>query len=530
MIMTEYKVVIPSAGVGSRLVGHCDHINKTLVPVANKPIIAYIIDKFDPKIEIVIALGYKGDLIQQFLKLAYPERKFTFIDVDPYDGPNSGLGYTLLSCKHELQCPFVFFTNDAIITEEIPSPDQNWIGYADIPAGTDYRSVVLDPWDRTIAKGLCEKGIHTENGAYIGICGIKDYEAFWLLMEKDENKKVVQQGESYALAKMVADNQPVLAKKFTWLDTGTIEALEFANDKLRSNDDPVILPKTNEYIWFCNDKVIKFSTNPEFISKRVKRAKLLEDYVPAIIDHTDDMYCYSVVDGQIMSKAVTPIRFQKFLKWLEPFWENRETSTNFREGCLQFYRDKTLRRVQEYFDRFDKQDTEQTINDTHVPTITKILDNLDWHDVADGQAVRFHGDLHFENVLYQAGDDGFCLLDWREDFAGIMDAGDIYYDFAKLLHGFIISHELIAKNSYHIQDCNNIVQFDLLRKHSTLQYESDLQDYVISKGYNWHKVEIITALIYLNIASLHHEPYAHLLFYLGKLMLYNLTQKHRRNI
>jgi hypothetical protein len=38
-------------------------------------------------------------------------------------------------------------------------------------------------------------------------------------------------------------------------------------------------------------------------------------------------------------------------------------------------------------------------------------------------------------------------------------------------------------------------------------------------GYDAKKVRVMTALIYLNIAALHHNPYSLLIFSLGKSML-----------
>ena len=106
MIMTEtkkYKVLIPTAGIGSRLDNLTKYLNKSLVSVQNKPIIARIIDMFPKETEFVIALGYKGDLVKQFLSLAYPEKKFYFSTVEKYDGEGSGLGLTILSCEKYLQ-------------------------------------------------------------------------------------------------------------------------------------------------------------------------------------------------------------------------------------------------------------------------------------------------------------------------------------------------------------------------------------------------------------------------------------------
>ena len=80
--MNNYKVFIPCAGIGSRLGGLVKNINKGLVSVDNKPVLSHIIEKFDEEIEIVVALGYKGNYVKQFLKIAYPNRNFTFVNID----------------------------------------------------------------------------------------------------------------------------------------------------------------------------------------------------------------------------------------------------------------------------------------------------------------------------------------------------------------------------------------------------------------------------------------------------------------
>ena len=51
--------------------------------------------------------------------------------------------------------------------------------------------------------------------------------------------------------------------------------------------------------------------------------------------------------------------------------------------------------------------------------------------------------------------------------------------------------------------------------------ERDFVNFLKESGYDVKKVEILTALIFLNIARFHHYPYCHLLFYLGKNLLNN---------
>ena len=57
-----YKVLIASAGLGTRLGDLGKNINKALVSVANKPVISHVIEKFPKNIEIVVAVGHKGEL------------------------------------------------------------------------------------------------------------------------------------------------------------------------------------------------------------------------------------------------------------------------------------------------------------------------------------------------------------------------------------------------------------------------------------------------------------------------------------
>ena len=191
---------------------------------------------------------------------------------------------------------------------------------------------------------------------------------------------------------------------------------------------------------------------------------------------------------------------------------------DFQETCRKFYEEKTRKRVALYFDRFSEQDGPDEINGVTVPPLEQLLSKVDWDSLQEGVPVRFHGDLHFENILVSETGD-FYLLDWRQDFGKDMHYGDVYYDLAKLLHGLIMSHELVNKEMFSIDHIDNIITFDFHRKNCLVENEKDFFKFVELNGYNPSKVRLLTALIFLNIAPLHHYPYSKLLFYLGKSML-----------
>ena len=521
----SYKVLIPSAGLGTRLGDFSKNLNKALVALDNKPVISHVIEKFPKHVEIVVALGHKGELLKDYLEMAHSDRKITCVQIENYCGNGSGLGLTILKCKEYLQAPFIFCPNDTVILEEVPEPTENWVGYAEVENNHHYRSFKLS--DNGSVERVCEKEeiLSYDTKPYIGLAGIRDYESFWSAMELGKKYGSIKIGESYALREMLKQKINIQAKKFTWYDTGNLDSLTTARELVKSKDAPEILEKANEAIWFVNDRVIKYNSDPRFISDRAHRANLLKGYVPEITNVRENMYSYRMLTGKTMSKATNKKTFKNLLDYLMFFWEpvnlsNQETK-DFNEICKTFYKEKTEKRIELYFNRFSEKDCAETINGCDIPTLRELLDRIEWSKLYDGKASRMHGDLHFENILVaETGD--FYLLDWRQNFGGITEYGDVYYDLAKLLHGMIVSHELINKNHYQINQMDNVITYDLYRKHCLVENEKQFYEFLHKNNFDIYKVRLLTALIFLNIAPLHHFPYSKMLFYLGKESLYNI--------
>ena len=517
----SYKVLIPTAGTGSRLGGATKYLNKSLISLGNRPALSRIIDLFPKDTEFVIATGYKGELVKEFLSLAYPGRKFQYVDILLYEGEGSGLGLTVLSCEKYLQEPFIFCSCDTLINEPIPTLDHNWMGYDHRDNKEQYRTLHIS--DQGIVESIDEKGGDTSNAAqpYIGLAGIYDWKLFWNAMEHG-GTDAINQGEAFGLRAILSKG--IQAHKFTWFDTGVKVELEATRRRFEESDAPNILEKPTEAIWFLNNHVIKFSTDTSFISDRVKRSKLLHGFVPQIVGHTTHMYCYDYVNGNVLSKCISRPVFDKLLDFSEKFWVKKqltkEKEDEFHKNCMSFYREKTQKRIEMFYSNFGKEDNALYINEVKYPTLSDILKQVDWEYIADGLPGQFHGDYHFENIIYDSEKDLFSFLDWRQNFEQSLDIGDIYYDLAKLNHGLIVCHELIAKDMYTASWEGDRLNYDFARKQSLVECEQWFYQWLIQKGYNVNKVKILTSLIFLNIAALHHYPYVLLLYGLGKEMLF----------
>lgn len=525
----SYRVLIPTAGIGSRLDQLTRYLNKSLVTIANRPTLSHIIDLFPTDAEFVIALGHKGNLVREFLTLAYPARTFFYSYVSPYEGPKSGLGLSILACKEHLLQPFIFISCDTLVCEKIPPPDHNWMGYADISNTDQYRTItingesVLSINEKKSVTGLSHK-------AYIGLAGINEYSIFWEAMQNG-GENSIRTGEVYGLRQILSSG--ITGYKFTWYDTGNHSALKNTRDAFRLPNEPNILEKPDEAIWFVEDNVIKFSENKQFIANRVARATKIKEFIPSVTGSTEHLYRYKKAEGIVLSDVVTLPLFKKFLHHSLTFWQtqalNEQQQSEFRNNCLVFYKDKTIDRVNQFYLRFGKLDGNEEINGKRVTTLIELFDQLDWNWLSDGLAGRFHGDFHFENILYSQSTDSFKFLDWRQDFGGSLITGDIYYDLAKLLHGLIISHEIIADKHFTINWTANEITYDFHRKQKLVDCEQYFYFWLVDHGFDVKKVRLLTAIVYLNIAALHHHPYCELLYALGKSLLFDTFQQSSKS-
>ncbi len=247
----NYKVCILAAGVGH--VDHlADHVNRGILPVNNKGVVSYMVEKFPKNVEIVVAVGHKKETIVDYLMLAYPDRKFRFVEVKKFTGPGTGPGHSLLTCKKYLQCPFIFATADTIVSEDVPRPDTNWMGIAPVHETEQYCTVKI----RNNAIYQLDDKIKTDNHfAFIGLAGINDYKTFFKALESDK--------ESIAGEIQVSNGFKALLEKhlvpvgFTWYDTGTLENYVETNKNF-SGEGKFDFSKGNEFLYFVNNRVIKF--------------------------------------------------------------------------------------------------------------------------------------------------------------------------------------------------------------------------------------------------------------------------------
>jgi CTP:phosphocholine cytidylyltransferase-like protein len=514
----KYKVLITTSGIGSRLGELTKFTNKSLVRIGKKPAISYIVESYPQNIPIVVTLGYYGNQVRDFLEMAYPSRKFTFVEVDKYKGYGSSLLYSMTKAEKYLNLPFIYHACDTIVSGNIPPPQSNWNGGFRGNGSSQYSS--FDVLDGELQE-IYGKGMLESDFLHIGLVGIKDYKEFWKFAHEylKDNKNDSSSNDVVVIKKMLDNKIKFKAKNFSeWYDIGNVDGLNVARQCIY--DSFQILDKIDETIYLFDKFVIKFFYNIQNVKNRVKRASILSTLVPKIIESRGNFYKYKLVKGTLLSEIFDPEDFNKFLIWSKnKLWKSNNEVSNkkFYAICKNFYFGKTLDRVENFLRNRSMKDATHLINGMNVPAVREMLNIIDWDWLCKAQQSKFHGDYILDNILKTKN--GYCLLDWRQDFGGLLKSGDMYYDLGKLNHNLTLSHNIINKNLFTIRARKDGIVCDVLRKNNLVNCEKVFWKFVRENGYNENKIKIITALIWLSMSPLHSHPFDLFLFYFGK---YNL--------
>jgi NDP-sugar pyrophosphorylase family protein/mannose-6-phosphate isomerase-like protein (cupin superfamily) len=513
-------VLVLAAGTGSRLGGLTKNVNKAMLPINNKAIISYIIGKFPSEYEFIVALGYKGKSLKEYCQLTYPNHKFTFVDIDNIDKEGSGPGYSALKCKEYLQRPFYFVVADCIIDSKMPHLDGNWLGVYPTSYPEKYSTIKTDSKDNILEfKNKSEDGF---DNAFIGLASIWDFDIFWKELENN-----IQNGEIVSAFLNPSSYPSFKTKSFKWLDTGNLDDLN--RTKLYFNDNPLSLYKVTDEITYKEGKFIKFNPSVDFIKNKAERANKLSSLIPSNFYSTDYFISYEWEKGNTLYSLDSLKYYSKFLEFFDNILRSSNGCNLNEETYKKFYIDKTENRKAKFIDRFGEKYYNQsfTINGKSYEPLQNILPKfLEISDFSSNTIYeKFHGDLQFDNIIFDPETEKFTYIDWRESFGGETKGGDVYYDLAKLYGGCIIPYNLAKSESFvNLSEGETIINYTYHLPSNLKKFKEEYESWIIGRGFNLEKIKIMTALIFLNMSPLHDDNFGKMLWFKSIEMLTNVSK------
>ncbi|MCO6486714.1 MAG: NTP transferase domain-containing protein [Saprospiraceae bacterium] len=225
------RAIIPVAGAGIRLRPHTYTQPKPLIPVAGKPILAFIVDQLiDAGVrDFVFVIGYLGERIRQYLEETYPDVRKAFVTQNDRLGSAHALWVAGDYLKDAGEVLIVF--GDTIIDLDIPAFLAEPTSCLAVRKVRDPREVgVAEVDDNGFAVRLIEKpDIPKSNLALVGMYKVRQadalLEAVTLLVEGGSRTH----GEfqlTDALMRMIEAGEPFRTVEVrNWFDCGKKEIL-----------------------------------------------------------------------------------------------------------------------------------------------------------------------------------------------------------------------------------------------------------------------------------------------------------------
>jgi hypothetical protein len=225
---------------------------------------------------------------------------------------------------------------------------------------------------------------------------------------------------------------------------------------------------------------------------------------------------YDKSSGFPFYEQVNKENFKTLLSWLkEELWLplNVDISKNLDE----FYKNKTSTRIELLGNKLKTQTyNPKIINGIKVKSWQYYYEKIDWNLLITNSKPSFiHGDLQFDNIIYEQITNRFSLIDWRYDFSGLKSIGDLYYDFAKMLGGIHMNYQEIKKGNFDFKFKNNTVVMEIPIVNDSKDLISILEDCAKDFQLDINKVKALVPLIFWNMAPLHKEPFSNLCWCLG---------------
>jgi glucose-1-phosphate thymidylyltransferase len=234
------KILVPMAGLGTRLRPHTWSKPKPLINVAGKAILGHVLDMFaevphPENVEYIFIVGYLGEQIEKYIQENYPQLKTHYV----VQNEMRGQSHAVYLAKEHLQGPMVLVFVDTLIETDLSFLENEAAdGVACVKAVDDPRRFGVTVLNQQgLVEKLIEKPEDMENNlAMVGFYYFKRSQDLVQAIEEQMRRNIQLKNEFF-----LADAINIMLEKGlhmrtqpveVWLDAGTLEAVLETNHYL----------------------------------------------------------------------------------------------------------------------------------------------------------------------------------------------------------------------------------------------------------------------------------------------------------
>ena len=553
--MKKTIAMIPAAGRGSRMMSLTEDNPKAMLPLHNKPLIAWHLDKLiEEKIkDAIIIVGYKKEKLIEYVNKFYSDKiNITYVEQKSLKGLAHAIGQGINTLSNEQldTNSLLIILGDTIIIDplnDIINKDFSWIGYKEV---NDYKRWCLMETENNNISGFIDKPDYDPitRKAVIGIYYFSNIRDIKNSINKiiEMNKTIKGEFQLSSAMEIYMENHSLEAIEFSnWYDCGEVETFNntrknitrhFNNIKLEDN---VIIKSSPSN----NKKII------QEIDWYVSLPNRLKVYLPQLIDFNkndgssepafyeleyinftpmQELFLYNLPDIPTWEKL-----FENVFHMIDKFKQYSVDANFDYDAHEDVYITKTNNRIEELKSQnplWEKIMSQNfiTINGKAYKNMPLIIDEI--FDIVReniltdcrGNWQIIHGDLFFGNMLYDINSNTLKVIDPRGNFGKDGIYGDIRYDIAKLYHSIYGKYDFIVNDLYSLQYNNhdfNYIIYDSKRHEDIIKM---FDKYIENNGFYKNDIFAITSLLFMSMIPLHKENLNNqIMMYLTAIQMFN---------
>lgn len=502
--MDKVTVIIPAAGLGTRMRPLSNGLSKTLISLNGIPILSWILNTltnyYDGRVidieQIIIVTNNSGD-IRRFVNTVYQGTpvydKIKTVVQDQSDYPGPG-GAIITAARYlEIGTNILVWLGDTVCLDPNYDFKDSFLAVCQVPSSTAPRwcipyinseENVIQFYNKPDASAYADKetvdaliGIYYMKNFNIDVCRFIGYKTEieissvildWYKKTNLPIKLVYSNNYWYDCGELDSfyDSKAKLLNHFCRVQSGLKADPEIGAVTKYSNIDTGISKLQDEYKWFA---------------KRHGKQLL---FLPKVIDHTESSYTMDIAPGTTLAdiliyenvpkkvfasliKHAVDIYHKHFVNYFDSiearnafvdrFADKAKIYSNLVNG---FYKERMLHRLfkneaiyKNLVPECDICETSRFINNMCKSLIQQYNSALylPHNMIKTNRGCDIHGDFHLGNILFDSMTGKYTFLDPR---GGEMynDYADTYYDMAKIYHDIYCGYLLIVKGIYSIKN------------------------------------------------------------------------------
>lgn len=493
-------IIIPAAGLASRMKPLSKGISKAMIPVNGRPLISYIIEHlnvnggFD---EMIIVENELGD-IREFVSRVYPNLNITCVIQEKKLGPLHAIEIGWEKSKI-MDSAITIWLGDTICLDKFDW-SKDFVSVHSVP--DPHRWCLIDDKGKLYDKP--DEPVPTDK-ALIGVYHFVNRVDFNLALKDGMNKPTHK--NEYQIAGLLDSYQSLQRYPFAlvnsdeWYDCGELTTYYESKAKLLKRTARSFNKIDVDIFYGTVTKSATDSEKKHKIELEKKWFKSLSEiqsiFVPRIFASCHGELMMSLEPGTALNEVLVydnlrnDVWHQIIRKILNIhhnvfFTQGLVKTSDIQKICFESYFVKNSERMQEITNTFGHPEVREFVENVSLELCKKPK----W-------TLCLHGDSHLGNILYDPYSGNIRFVDPRGSFGsseGIQ--GDLRYDMGKLLQDFYGGYSMIMADRYTL----NIFEKEEVEptKHVTIDWVGDsesLSDFLIVEllGYGYD-VELLMKL------------------------------------